>query len=71
MEIKIAEIDKGGQICVGENDSGHRNSSFKVKPVFQYPYSMTRSFRERGTFVMSCLLNQKSWGFFASPFSDF
>ena len=36
--LKIAEIDMGGggrgQFWVEKNDSGHKNSFLKVKPVF-------------------------------------
>ena len=33
--LKIAAIDMGGQFWVEKNDSGHKNSFFKVKPVFR------------------------------------
>ena len=33
--LKIAEINMGGQFWVEKNDSGHKNSFFKVKPVFR------------------------------------
>ena len=33
--LKIVEIDMGGQFWVEKNDSGHKGSFFKVKPVFR------------------------------------
>ena len=35
LYLEIAEIDVGGQFLVEKNDSGHKNSFFKVKPVFR------------------------------------
>ena len=58
--MEIAKIDGGGgQFGVRENNSGHKNSFFKVKFVFgnKYPNLTARSLRERGIFVMLYLLN--------------